>query len=93
MHKRVDNLVQFLAHYALYAVVPGLWFAYIGGVALWIGGAVGFGLALVAGLALTTRRKKKRGSAHSRVSVATTAATPAASPGALSRREITGSRG
>lgn len=50
MNPRAIDLVRFLARYSLYLVVPGLWFAYVGGVPPWIGGLAGFGAALLIGI-------------------------------------------
>ena len=42
MEKPAENLVQFLARYSIYGILPGIWFAYIGGIAPWYGAAGGF---------------------------------------------------
>ena len=63
MNARLDNLVQFLARYALYLVIPGLWLAYVGGAAPWIGGTAGFVGAITLGIVLLVlRRRTPRGS-------------------------------
>lgn len=58
MNDRAVDLVQFLARYSLYLVVPGLWFAYIGGIAPWIGGAAGFGAALLLGIPILVASRR-----------------------------------
>lgn len=60
MNARFDNLVQFLARYALYLVIPGLWLAYVGGAAPWIGGTAGFLGAVMLGFAIRCRRRRTR---------------------------------
>ena len=44
------GLLAFLARYSVYAAVPGMWFAYIGGASPWWGAAAGVGLVLLVGL-------------------------------------------
>lgn len=58
MQPYAEDLVQFLARYALYLVVPGLWFAYVGGVAPWIGGVAGFAAALLLAVPLMLPRRR-----------------------------------
>jgi len=58
MEGRANDVVQFLARYAIYFVVPGFWFAYVGGVSPWIGGAAGFGAALLLAVPLLMRRRR-----------------------------------
>ncbi len=50
MEKRADNLVQFMLRYSVYGIVPGMWFAYIGGVSPWYGAAAGLSLIFMLGL-------------------------------------------
>lgn len=59
MNHRAVDLVQFLARYSPYLVVPGLWFAYVGGIAPWIGGAAGFGAALLLGIPILVAARRK----------------------------------
>ena len=50
MERRTENLLQFLGRYAIYGVLPGMWFAYVGGISPWWG-ALG-GALLTAAIAL-----------------------------------------
>jgi hypothetical protein len=62
MTYRLTAFFQFLARYALYLVVPGLWFAYIGGVSPWIGGVAGFIAAALIGLSVLITMRQGRAS-------------------------------
>ena len=58
-----NNLIQFLARFGGVFVLSGLWLAYVGDHAWWLGGAAGFLLAAVLGLAISLdrhRRKRQR---------------------------------
>lgn len=50
MDKRPESMLQFLVRNAMYGVVPGLWFAYIGGVSPWWGAAGGLIMTIMVGL-------------------------------------------
>jgi hypothetical protein len=58
-----NNVIQFLARFGGVFVLSGLWLAYVGDRAWWLGGLAGFALALVLGLSLSfdrVRRRKRR---------------------------------
>jgi hypothetical protein len=62
MNIKSHDLIQFLARYALCFVIPGLWFAYIGGASPWLGGTAGLAAAILLGIAvLLARRGDQRG--------------------------------
>ncbi len=65
MNERTNDLIQYLARYALYFVIPGFWFAYIGGAPAWTGGAAGLGAALLVGIPVLMARRT-RGPKHDR---------------------------
>ena len=67
MNVRLENIIQFLARYALYLVVPGVWLAYVGGVAPWVGGTVGFGSAVLLGTVVLLARRRDRNSPPDRL--------------------------
>lgn len=50
MLKRSEWLFTFMVRNALYGVVPGMWFAYLGGVSLLWGAAGGLGALLLVAL-------------------------------------------
>ena len=50
MGNNSDNLLQFMLRYSVYGIVPGMWFAYIGGVSPWYGAVAGLTMTLLVGL-------------------------------------------
>ena len=50
MDNHSDNLIQFMLRYSVYGIVPGMWFAYIGGVSPWYGAVAGLALTFMVGL-------------------------------------------
>ena len=50
MSMKKESLLQFLARNVIYAIVPGVWFAYIAGVSPWYGVAAGLTLTFLIGL-------------------------------------------
>ena len=50
MGNNTDSLVQFMLRYSVYGIVPGMWFAYIGGVSPWYGAAAGLTMTFLVGL-------------------------------------------
>ena len=59
MENPSKDLIQFLARYSPYTVLPGFWFAYSGEFQLWIGGISGFGAALMLAIpAMIAKRRK-----------------------------------
>ena len=63
MVRKTESFVEFLARYSIYAIVPGMWFAYIAGLSPWYGAAGGFTLtfliALPARLVNTPRQRNQ----------------------------------
>jgi Flp pilus assembly protein TadB len=55
-----NNVIQFLARFGGVFVLSGLWLAYVGDHAWWLGGAVGFVLAALLGLAISLDRHRRR---------------------------------
>ena len=54
------NLIQFLARFGALFVLSGLWLAYVGDPAWWLGGAAGFLLASCLGLAISLGRHRRK---------------------------------
>ena len=50
MSKKPESLVQFMLRYSVYGIVPGMWFAYIGGVSPWYGAVAGLTMTFLVGL-------------------------------------------
>jgi len=55
-----DGLFAFLVRYSVYAALPGMWFAYIGGVSPWWGAAIGVTLVFLVGLPARIMRRREQ---------------------------------
>lgn len=57
-----NNIIQFLARFGGIFVLSGLWLAYVGDQAWWLGGVSGFVLATILGVGISVRqvRHKRR---------------------------------
>lgn len=53
-----DGLFAFLLRYSAIAAVPGMWFAYIGGVSPWWGAATGVTVVFLVGLPARLIRRR-----------------------------------
>jgi len=58
MRSRDDGLFAFLVRYAAVAAVPGMWFAYIGGVSPWWGAAIGLSVLFLVGVPTRLMRRR-----------------------------------
>ncbi len=71
MQKPLQNIIQFLARYSVYTVLPGFWFAYIAGISIWVGGVIGFVACMLLSITILIsgrgagRGHKARNGAHS----------------------------
>ena len=62
MSKPFSDIIQFLARYSVYTVLPGFWFAYIAGVNIWVGGVIGFVACMLLSITiLISGRDARRG--------------------------------
>ncbi len=62
-----NNMIQFLARFGGVFVLSGLWLAYVGDQAWWLGGVAGFLLAVLLGLAISLDRHRRRRQSRDRL--------------------------
>ncbi len=55
-----NNVIQFLARFGGVFVLSGLWLAYVGDQAWWLGGVAGFTLAIILSLSISLDRSRRR---------------------------------
>lgn len=55
-----NNVIQFLARFGGLFVLSGLWLAYVGDMAWWLGGLAGFVLATALGVAISLERHRRK---------------------------------